>query len=171
MSKNNDANNIIQQNSSSQMTTTTASMIPTFNFSSTPPTSVFSFSGATTTTTTTSTTPSLERKKTTSKIPHLKRSQSSKSKRPSPYVLKEKPVAVAEINMVISQQSFEDFKKHPGDVESTIYSKSSEMEDTTKVIYIIFLILGFLIVISGYVIKKNFNDKKNSKKIREMIYI
>ena len=73
--------------------------------------------------------------------------------------------------MVISQQSFEDFKKHPNDMDPLIYSKSSETEDTTKVIYIIFLILSFLIIICGYAIKKNFNDKKNSKKIREMIYI
>lgn len=165
MSKNNDTNHNIQQNSSAQMTTTTstATTIPTFNFSSTNP-PLFSFSAATTTT------PSLGRKG-QSKASRSRRTQSIKSKRQSPYIPKEKPVAVAEINMVISQQSFEDFKKHPNDMDPLIYSKSSETEDTTKVIYIIFLILSFLIIICGYVIKKNFNDKKNSKKIREMIYI
>lgn len=167
MSKNNDTNHNIQQNSSAQVTTTTstATTIPTFNFSSTNP-PLFSFSAATTTTTT----PSLGRKG-QSKASRSRRTQSIKSKRQSPYIPKEKPVAVAEINMVISQQSFEDFKKHPNDMDPLIYSKSSETEDTTKVIYIIFLILSFLIIICGYVIKKNFNDKKNSKKIREMIYI
>lgn len=165
MSKNNDTNHNIQQNSSAQVTTTTstATTIPTFNFSSTNP-PLFSFSAATTTT------PSLGRKG-QSKASRSRRTQSIKSKRQSPYIPKEKPVAVAEINMVISQQSFEDFKKHPNDMDPLIYSKSSETEDTTKVIYIIFLILSFLIIICGYVIKKNFNDKKNSKKIREMIYI
>lgn len=165
MSKNNDTNHNIQQNSSAQVTTTTstATTIPTFNFSSTNP-PLFSFSAATTTT------PSLGRKG-QSKASRSRRTQSIKSKRQSPYIPKEKPVAVAEINMVISQQSFEDFKKHPNDMDPLIYSKSSETEDTTKVIYIIFLILSFLIIICGYAIKKNFNDKKNSKKIREMIYI
>ena len=166
MSKNNDTNHNIQQNSSAQVTTTTstATTIPTFNFSSTNP-PLFSFSAATTTTT-----PSLGRKG-QSKASRSRRTQSIRSKRQSPYIPKEKPVAVAEINMVISQQSFEDFKKHPNDMDPLIYSKSSETEDTTKVIYIIFLILSFLIIICGYAIKKNFNDKKNSKKIREMIYI
>lgn len=165
MSKNNDTNHNIQQNSSAQVTTTTSTVTttPTFNFSSTNP-PLFSFSAATTTT------PSLGRKG-QSKASRSRRTQSIKSKRQSPYIPKEKPVAVAEINMVISQQSFEDFKKHPNDMDPLIYSKSSETEDTTKVIYIIFLILSFLIIICGYVIKKNFNDKKNSKKIREMIYI
>lgn len=166
MSKNNDTNHNIQQNSSAQVTTTTSTVTttPTFNFSSTTQ-PLFSFSAATTTTT-----PSLGRKG-QSKASRSRRTQSIKSKRQSPYIPKEKPVAVAEINMVISQQSFEDFKKHPNDMDPLIYSKSSETEDTTKVIYIIFLILSFLIIICGYVIKKNFNDKKNSKKIREMIYI
>lgn len=165
MSKNNDTNHNIQQNSSAQVTTTTSTVTttPTFNFSSTNQ-PLFSFSAATTTT------PSLGRKG-QSKASRSRRTQSIKSKRQSPYIPKEKPVAVAEINMVISQQSFEDFKKHPNDMDPLIYSKSSETEDTTKVIYIIFLILSFLIIICGYVIKKNFNDKKNSKKIREMIYI
>lgn len=165
MSKNNDTNHNIQQNSSAQVTTTTSTVTttPTFNFSSTTQ-PLFSFSAATTTT------PSLGRKG-QSKASRSRRTQSIKSKRQSPYIPKEKPVAVAEINMVISQQSFEDFKKHPNDMDPLIYSKSSETEDTTKVIYIIFLILSFLIIICGYVIKKNFNDKKNSKKIREMIYI
>ena len=165
MSKNNDTNHNIQQNSSAQVTTTTSTVTttPTFNFSSTNQ-PLFSFSAATTAT------PSLGRKG-QSKASRSRRTQSIKSKRQSPYIPKEKPVAVAEINMVISQQSFEDFKKHPNDMDPLIYSKSSETEDTTKVIYIIFLILSFLIIICGYVIKKNFNDKKNSKKIREMIYI
>lgn len=165
MSKNNDTNHNIQQNSSAQVTTTTSTVTttPTFNFPSTTQ-PLFSFSAATTTT------PSLGRKG-QSKASRSRRTQSIKSKRQSPYIPKEKPVAVAEINMVISQQSFEDFKKHPNDMDPLIYSKSSETEDTTKVIYIIFLILSFLIIICGYVIKKNFNDKKNSKKIREMIYI
>lgn len=165
MSKNNDTNHNIQQNSSAQVTTTTSTVTttPTFNFSSTTQ-PLFSFSAATTTT------PSLGRKG-QSKASRSRRTQSIRSKRQSPYIPKEKPVAVAEINMVISQQSFEDFKKHPNDIDPLIYSKSSETEDTTKVIYIIFLILSFLIIICGYVIKKNFNDKKNSKKIREMIYI
>lgn len=165
MSKNNDTNHNIQQNSSAQVTTTTSTVTttPTFNFPSTTQ-PLFSFSAATTTT------PSLGRKG-QSKASRSRRTQSIKSKRQSPYIPKEKPVAVAEINMVISQQSFENFKKHPNDMDPLIYSKSSETEDTTKVIYIIFLILSFLIIICGYVIKKNFNDKKNSKKIREMIYI
>lgn len=165
MSKNDDTNCNIQQNSSAQVTTTTSTntTTPTFNFSSINQ-PLFSFSAATTTT------PSLGRKS-QSKASRSRRTQSIKSKRQSPYIPKEKPVAVAEINMVISQQSFEDFKKHPNDMDPLIYSKSSETEDTTKVIYIIFLILSFLIIICGYVIKKNFNDKKNSKKIREMIYI
>lgn len=165
MSKNNDTNHNIQQNSSAQVTTTTSTVTttPTFNFSSTNQ-PLFSFSAATTTTS------SLGRKG-QSKASRSRRTQSIKPKRQSPYIPKEKPVAVAEINMVISQQSFEDFKKHPNDTDPLIYSKSSETEDTTKVIYIIFLILSFLIIICGYVIKKNFNDKKNSKKIREMIYI
>lgn len=165
MSKNDDTNCNTQQNSSAQVTTTTSTTTttPTFNFSpANQP--LFSFSADTITT------PSLRRKG-QSKTSRSRRTQSIKSKRQSPYIPREKPVAVAEINMVISQQSFEDFKKHPNDMDPLIYSKSSETEDTTKVIYIIFFILSFLIIICGYVIKKNFNDKKNSKKIREMIYI